>query len=565
MLCELKVENLALIESLHLTFDTEESAGLVVMTGETGAGKSIMLRAIKMLTGDRVQADWVRSGTEQCTVEALFEVNPAHQQFLVKLSESGFGEDTAVIIKRVVNAQGRSRLYINGSLATAKVVRELTDDLLNVASQHDHQQLLQPHLHLDLLDTLGDHWQERDKFAVLFKNYQIRCNALGDLRKQEQDKEQKYDFLCFQLDEIRQANLQEGEDEVLITEKSRLKNADNLIRISQQSYSSLTTTIGDELGIIRKNMEEIAQLDGDAQQLAEEISGYCFQAEDLAMQLRHYRDSLESDPYRLEQVTERIDLIQKLKRKYGGSIVDILHFADNAAQEIKRLENLESKLSDLEQEILALEKQLLSSAAHLSERRKKTARLVEKAMAEELKSLAFGRATIEVCWQEIHGEVAEIGAAGWDKIEFYFSANPGEPARPLAKVASGGELSRLMLALKCLLARKDMVETVIFDEVDAGIGGEAAEAVARKIQELAGHHQVFCITHLPQIAARGTDHYRVEKNVCNGRTQSSITILTDQQRQDEVARMLAGESATDQAHAWARELLAKSRTEWKKK
>jgi DNA repair protein RecN (Recombination protein N) len=565
MLCELKVENLALIESLHLTFDTEDGSGLVVMTGETGAGKSIMLRAIKMLTGDRAQADWVRSGTEQCIVEALFEVKPEHQQFLDKLAESGFGDDTTVIIKRVVSAKGGSRLYVNGSLATAKIVRELTSDLLNVASQHDHQQLLHPHLHLDFLDTLGEHWQERDEFTALYKNYQKRCNILDDLRKQEQDKEQKYDFLCFQLDEIRQADLEEGEDEALFAEKSRLKNADNLIRLSQQSYSSLSTTIGDELGIIRKNMEEIAQLDGDAQQLVEELSGYCFQAEDLAVQLRHYRDSLESDPYRLEQVTERIDLIQKMKRKYGESIADILQFADTAAQEIKRLENLESKLNELEQEIVNLEKQLVSHAAALGAGRKKTARHIEKAMADELKSLAFGRASLEVCWQDIKGEVAEIGPTGWDKIEFYFSANPGEPARPLAKVASGGELSRLMLALKCLLARRDMVETVIFDEVDAGIGGEAAEAVARKIQELAGHHQVFCITHLPQIAARGTDHYLVKKDVYNGRTQSSITMLTEQQRQDEVARMLAGESATDQAHAWARELLTKSRIEWKEK
>ncbi len=565
MLSELKVENLALIESLHLNFDSEESSGLVVMTGETGAGKSIMLRAIKMLTGDRVQADWVRSGTEQCSVEALFEVNPAHRQFLDKLSASGFGEETEVIIKRVVSSKGRSRLYVNGSLAPAKVVRELTDDLINVASQHDHQQLLRPNLHLDFLDTLGEHWQQRTKLAELFRTHQSRCSMLAELKKQEQDKEQKYDFLRFQLDEIRQADLQADEDETLVNEKNRLKNADNLIRLSQQSYSAISTTITDELGFIRKNMEEIAQLDGNAGQLVEDISGYCFQAEDLAMKLRHYRDSLESDPYRLEQVTERLDLIQKLKRKYGQSITDIQAFAEDAEKEIQRLESLESKLHDLEEEVAELEKQLILLATGLREQRKKTARQVENAMAEELKSLAFDRAAIEVRWQEIHGEVAEIGPSGWDKIEFYFSANPGEPARPLAKVASGGELSRLMLALKCLLARKDMVETVIFDEVDAGIGGEAAEAVARKIQELAGHHQVFCITHLPQIAARGSDHYLVQKSVYNGRTQSSITMLSEKERQDEVARMLAGESATDQAHAWAKELLDKSRIEWKEK
>lgn len=559
MLCELKVENLALIESLELSFDMEERSGLVVMTGETGAGKSIMLRAIKMLTGERAQADWVRSGTEQCTVEALFEVDPAHRQLLDKLQESGFGDDTAIIIKRVVSAAGRSKLYVNGSMATAKLVRELTSDLLNVASQHDHQQLLQPQRHLDFLDTLGEHWQQREELSFLYKTYQNLSRELSELKQQEQEKEQKYDFFRYQLEEIRQADLQENEDELLAVEKSRLKNADNLIRLSQQSYSSLSTSIVEELSTIRKNMEEIAQLDSDARQLVEEISGYSYQAEDLAMQLRQYRDSLESDPYRLEQVSERLDLIQKMKRKYGENIGDILQFAEEAEREIQRLESLESRLSELEEELAGLEKQLLEKARELSDKRRLTAQRIEEAMATELKSLSFDQAAITANWQEIQGEVSEIGSSGWDRVEFYFSANPGEPARPLAKVASGGELSRLMLALKCLLARKDMVETVIFDEVDAGIGGEAAEAVARKIQELASHHQVFCITHLPQIAARGTDHYRVEKSIYDGRTLSSISMLNDTERQGEIARMLAGESATDQTHAWARELLDKSR------
>lgn len=561
MLCELKVENLALIESLHLHFDTDESSGLVVMTGETGAGKSIMLRAIKMLTGGRAQSDWVRNGAEQCVVEALFEVNSEHRQFLDQLDGAGFGDDTTVIIKRVLSDKGRSRLYVNGSLATAKVVRELTDNLLNVAGQHDQQQLLQSQLHLDFLDTLGEHWPERTEFLALYKTYRSRCNVLAELQQQEQDKEQKRDFLRFQLDEIEQAELQPGEDEELSTEKNRLKNADNLIKLSQDSYRALSTTVLDQLNLIRKNMEQIVELDPEAGRLAEEMSGYCFQAEDLAMQLRHYRDALESDPYRLEQVTARMDQIQGLKRKYGESIDAVLHFAEDARQELERLENLEIRLSDLQQEVAELEQQLLSEAQKLSDSRHKTARHIEEAMAAELDSLAFDQAALQVSRRETEGTIGEIGPAGWDKIEFYFSANPGEPARPLAKVASGGELSRLMLAFKCLLARRDMVETVIFDEVDTGIGGEAAEAVARKIVELAGHHQVFCITHLPQIAARGTDHYRVEKNVRNGRTLSSIIMLSDEEREDEVARMLAGDSATDQAHAWARELLDNRRAE----
>lgn len=562
MLCELKIENLALIESLHLHFDTDMSHGLVVMTGETGAGKSIMLRAINMLTGGRAQSDWVRSGTDQCTVEALFEVNPKHTSLLDKLADSGIGEDSVVIIKRTVSTAGRSRIYINGSPSPAKLARELTGELLNVASQHDHQQLLQPNSHLDFLDTLGEHWQERANLAILHKTYQERSVMLADLKKEEQDKEQRYDFLKYQLDEIRGADIQEGEDEQLTQEKNRLKNSDNLIKLSQQSYASLSGNILDELNLIRKNMEEIAGLDGAASTLVEDISGYCFQAEDLAMQLRHYRDGLESDPYRLEQVTERLDLLQKLKRKYGESISDILSFAGETEKEIKRLEQLDTKLDELEKEVAHLAEELIDCAEKLSIQRRQTAAHIEKAMAEELDSLAFYRAAIEVRWQENQGLIDDITPSGSDKVELYFSANQGEPPRPLVKVASGGELSRLMLAFKCLLARKDMVETVIFDEVDAGIGGEAAEAVARKIQELATHHQVFCITHLPQIAARGTDHYLVVKSVNDGRTQSSITILDEQQRQDEIARMLAGESVTDQAHAWARELLAKSRLAW---
>jgi DNA repair protein RecN (Recombination protein N) len=564
MLCELKVENLALIESLHLSFDADDGSALVVMTGETGAGKSIMLRAIKMLTGDRAQADWVRNGADQCTVEALFEVNPGHRQFLGKLSEGGYGDETTVIIKRIISGKGRSRIYVNGSLATAKVARELTDCLLNVAGQHDQQQLLHPHLHLDFLDTLGEHWKERNELGVLHKTYRGRCAALAALKKQEQDKEQKKDFLQYQLDEIREAALQRGEDEELAAEKKKLKNAGSLIKLSQECHGLFASKLLDALNLVRKNMEQIAELDPDALPLAEQISGYCFQAEDMTMELRHYRDSLESDPYRLEQVTGRIDLVQGMKRKYGATIEAVLEGAVKMEEELERLNNLEIELSDLEKEVKRLRTGLVAAAQALSEKRKATASLIEGAMARELDSLAFNHAAIEVRRQEGTGSVEDIGPSGWDKIEFYFSANPGEPARPLAKIASGGELSRLMLALKCLLARKDMVETVIFDEVDAGIGGEAAEAVARKIQELAGHHQVFCITHLPQIAARGTDHYRVHKSVNGGRTLSSITMLSEGERENEVARMLAGDSATDQTYAWARELLTKSRTEWKK-
>jgi len=558
MLCELKVENLALIEKLKLNFDNYvDSSGLIVMTGETGAGKSIMLRAINLLTGARTSADWVRIGAESCTVEALFEVSAEHNVLLDMLRESGLDDDTTIIIKRILQSNGRSRFYVNGSLATAKMVSELTGNLLSIASQHDHQQLLQPALHLDFLDNLGELWEERQSFAEIFGCWRQKSKELQDLLQQEKDKEEKKDLLRFQLTEIRDADLAIDEDEALATEKMRLKSADQLIKLSNESYSFFLTTLQEGLAQVRKNMDQAATLDPQAEKLAEDLAGYAYQAEDLVTELRHYRDALENDPVRLEYVSARMDLVRQLKRKYGETIAGIHAHAERAERELEVLENLEIRMEHLQKEVADLEKKVLAAAADLSEKRRLAAKRMEEAMGGELASLAFNRAAFHVRFQDGPLGISHIRSQGWDRVEFFFSANPGEPPRPLAKVASGGELSRLMLALRCLLAKRDMVETVIFDEVDAGIGGEAAEAVARKIQELAGHHQVFCITHLPQIAARGTEHFLVIKTVCDGRTQSSFSRLSDEERVQELARMLAGDSVSNKTHAWARELLEK--------
>ncbi len=558
MLCELRIENLALISSLELTFDGAEAGGLIVMTGETGAGKSIMLRAIHLLTGGRASADWIRSGADSCTIEALFEIDSRNASFGAKLAASGFAEGQTVIIKRVINRAGRSKLYVNGSLATVKMVAELTLDMLSVASQHDHQQLLQAGLHLDFLDTYGELWSQREALGALYHRWQERRSALDVLRQQEQDKEQRRDFLTYQLEEIDRAELRPGEDEELAAEKKRLKSADALIKLSQESHYLLAGEILDKLVALRRNMEQLAALDPGAEKLAEELGSYTFQAEDYAAELRQYRDGLENDPYRLEQVTERLDVIRTLKRKYGERIEEILAYAERARQELARIDTMEQELEALAAEVADLQEQACRAAATLTAKRRETAAEMEVAMGRELASLAFNRSGFEVRWQQSEQRSEMLRAAGWDRVEFFFSANPGEPPRPLAKIASGGELSRLMLAVKCLLAKKDMVDTVIFDEVDAGIGGEAAEAVARKIKELSVHHQVLCITHLPQIAARGDLHFQVSKNeVEGGRTRSSVVRLNDGQRVEELARMLAGDSATLRTQDFARELLAK--------
>jgi DNA repair protein RecN (Recombination protein N) len=557
MLCELKIRNLALIESLHLDLCSSGSNGLVVMTGETGAGKSIMLRAIHLLTGGRASADWVRNGEESCVVEALFEVSPENTLLKSIFEKQGMDVEETLLVKRVVNNKGRSRMYINGSPATVKMGLELAVSLLNVASQHDHQQLLQVPYHLEFIDTIGETSTLRNTFDQSFVLWQEKCEILSNLRQKEQEKEQRRDFLQFQIEEIRTIDPVVGEDESLSSEKKRLKGAETLIRISQKSHTLLSSSLHDGLTQIRMDMSQVAELDATAEELATELGGLSFLAEDLVVKLRSYRDSLTNDPRRLDEVNERLNELQSLKRKYGSSLEDVVDYVENAEKELLQIKNLDKAVADCEVELSEMEKALCGKATQLSAKRKTTARKFETAMKRELESLAFNQSGLEVRFLEHDGNTNALRLGGWDRVEFFFSANPGEPPRPLAKVASGGELSRLMLAFKCLLAKKDMVETVIFDEVDAGIGGEAAEAVARKIQELSTHHQVFCITHLPQIAARGNTHFLVEKGVSDGRTQSEITLLDPQQRLDEMSRMLAGDSVTEQTRAWAEELLQK--------
>ena len=559
MLCELKIENLALIDSAHLIFEQNQEASLAVMTGETGAGKSMMLRAIALLTGRRASSEWIRSGEERCTVEALFEVNDNHHQVRHLLEAGGYGTDTIIIIKRIINRKGRSRIYVNGSLATARFVSEIGALLVNIASQHDHQQLLHPPRHLDFLDTLGDHWALRRTTEQVYEKWQQARTLLSELHTRERDREQRMDFLSFQVKEIRTVSPVVGEDDELEKERSRLKSADLLIRLSRESLGILANSVPDDLAQLRKLTDQLSDHDPDVGELASDIRDFSYLAEEFESRLRKYHDGLENDPLRLEEVNERLSDLQGLKRKYGETITDIIAFSERAEQELAQIENLEKEIEDQRNRLKALENDLLKESVSLSKARKETAQLLEQEMASQLSTLSFNKAAIEVRFEAHDYTVDTIRSSGFDRVEFFLRANPGEPSRPLAKIASGGELSRLMLAMKCLLAQKDMVETIIFDEVDAGISGEAAETVARKIRELSDHHQVICITHLPQIAARGTEHLVVEKEVINNRTQSTVSILSDKDRIAELARMLAGASATEQTEAWAYELLSKGK------
>ena len=559
MLQELRVQNLALIDALHLDLSSRKT-GLIVLTGETGAGKSIILQAINLLTGGRGSASWVRNDCDQAGIEATFTVRPNHNEINALLHEHSLKDGNNCIIRRTLAREGRSKLYVNDQAVTTRLCSELTAHLINIASQHDHQQLLNSRNHLDFLDLFGELRGMRQQFAKLFQRWQHASSELRQLLEKEQDKEQQRDFLRFQLAEIRKSRPLPGEDEQLLREREQLKSSDILLRLLGESCTKMSGTVTQSLVEIRKNIEHAASIDDTLAPLAERIASAGYEIEDLAAYLTRYHEAIPMDPSRLEWISARLAELKQLQRKYGPTLEEVLAFADKAEADLEVLESLEAEIRQAELRLEKISTEALLRATELSQARREVAKKLEAGMMQELASLSFNQAEFKVSLAVPEGLGLDgIQSTGRDIVEFLFSANPGEPPKSLAKIVSGGELSRLMLAMKCLLARRDQVDTVIFDEVDAGIGGQAAESVAEKIGELAGHHQVLCITHLPQIAAWADLHFKVEKQVENGRTRTVIKELNQQERTQELARMLGGEHPTLQTLAFAGELIARSR------
>ncbi|WP_417911234.1 DNA repair protein RecN [Candidatus Electronema sp. PJ] len=551
MLLELRINDLALISTLELDFSLAP-AGLIVFTGETGAGKSIILQAVHLLTGGRASASLVRSGCTQATIEASFDIS-RQPEIANLLREHGLDSGDECILRRIVTDKGRSRFFVNDRLATARLTAALGENLVNIAGQHDQQQLLRSSSHIDFLDGYAELLAKREQYSQIFAQRQKLLHRLRQMREQEQGKEQQRDFLKFQLKEIRQAGPQPGEDEQLIKERDLLKSSTVLVELVGKSHYLLQEKMREQLTVIRKNMEQAAALDPQLKELTERISSASFEIEDLEGCLEAYLEAMPKDQGRMDEIAARLALLRQLQRKYGATLEEVLAFADKIAKELNALDHLEQAIADVEKELASVEKELRQRAAELSTERTQTGAKLSQAMQKELVSLSFKQTLFEV---SVQVDETVLSATGWDKVEFLFSANPGEPLKPLTEVVSGGELSRLMLAMKCLFARQDKVETVILDEIDAGIGGEAASAVARKIDELAGHHQVFCITHLPQIAAYGDAHFFVEKAVEDSRTRTAIRSLSLPERIAELARMLGGDKPSEQTVALAREMLA---------
>jgi DNA repair protein RecN (Recombination protein N) len=538
MLRFLRIRNLAVIEAVEVEFDS----GFNVLTGETGAGKSILVEAVGLLLGARASADLVRTGEAQATIEAIFEASDGRE----------------LIVRREISSQGRSRSFINGALATAAALRDLSARLVELHGQHEHQALLDPLAHLPLLDEYADLGEAASNVAAAWTKVRTLREQLERSRMDAREKAARLDLIAFQLGEIEKAAPKAGEDEDLAATKQVLASAERIQRLCQESYDALydsDAAVLAGLGGVWKRVGELATIDPQFAPYVESRDGIKSQLEDLAFFLRSYADGIDASPGRLQQVEDRLALLERLKRKYGPTLQEVIEKGDALARERDLLTGAGERAEDLAKALDEADAAYLNVARDLSRKRRTAAIQFARELEALLAELAMARTRFEVRFNEGELPSGEWSERGIDQAEFFVSPNPGEDLRPLARIVSGGELSRVMLALKTLAAEDAPGKTLIFDEVDAGIGGRVADVVGARLQALGERFQVLCITHLPQIAARGMTQFLIEKSVRGSRTVTRVERLDEPGRIEEVARMIGGASVTEQVRASARELL----------
>ncbi|WP_419873813.1 DNA repair protein RecN [Candidatus Pristimantibacillus sp. PTI5] len=561
MLRELSIRNLAVIEEVNVTFHQ----GFHVLTGETGAGKSILIDALSLLVGGRGSADMVRYGCDKAEMEALFDLPGNHPVWgvLTKLGVHASCEEM-LVIRRELSAHGKSSSRVNGQLVTMTMLREIGECLVNIHGQHEHQSLLRTEQHLEWLDLFaGDLLIERKQnYRSVFSGLQQTRAALRDLENSTRQNVQMLDLYRFQIEEISNAQLKPQEDELLAEQRRKLMYAGKRMDAVSEAYDLLYG--GKGLDMVSKAVAKLIDIQtydpAKLNPLLEQLQSAFYQAEDAAFQLRDYRDGIESDPDELSQVEDRLDLINGLKRKYGESIPDILAYLDRTMIDRDKIENRDQLLEELRLEESKLYEQALVLAKELSLLREHAAAKLSEAIENELEQLQMPSAKFCV---QIDTTVAGSGETkqirlhsnGMDEAIFMLSTNPGEPMKQLSKIASGGEMSRIMLALKSIFAEIDQVPVLIFDEVDTGVSGRAAQAIAEKMSQLASKCQVFSITHLPQVACMADHHYEIRKQVIGARTSTSVKELLDTVRIDELARMLGGVEVTEKTRHHAQEML----------
>lgn len=557
MLSELTIRNFAIIESLSVSFQK----GLTVLTGETGAGKSIIIDAVHLLVGGRGSAEFVRHGEDRAEIEGLFYIDGSQHPVLAKAKEFGIEvEDGMIVLRRDISRSGKSVCRVNGKLVTIALLREIGSALIDIHGQHEHQELMDETKHISLLDQFGS--EEIQPAALeyqnVFRDYEQKLKKLKSLSENEQQMAHRLDLIQFQFEEIYSAQLKINEDEELAEEKRKLNNFEKVYESIQSGYTALN---GDQrgldwIGMAMDNLEGAAELDPAYKELHESLANSFYLLEDAARSLRNELDILEYDPQRLNEIEDRLNEINQLKRKYGKTIEEILEYCAKIEEEIETLQNKEVHIGQMEKELTSLKKDLQIEAANLTKARRKWAKKLTGLIHRELKELYMEKTVFEV---KIETDEESFLKNGTDKVEFYISTNPGEPLKPLSKVASGGELSRIMLALKSIFSKHQGVTSIIFDEVDTGVSGRVAQAIAEKIYKVAINSQVLCISHLPQVAAMADTHLYIAKKIKGGRTKTSVTSLAETDKVQEICRMISGVEITDLTRRHAEELLNMAR------
>lgn len=553
MLQELRIKNFAIIDELNLSF----SKGLNILSGETGAGKSIILNAVHLLLGDKVTEEWIRSSEEEASVEALFDISgnlEVKERIKEKASHlQGAGEEDSLIIRRVISRSGRGKVFINGNLATLGVLSEVGEGLLSIYGQHEHQSLQRVETHIDILDEFGGLFGLREEFQKQYQEFVSLSEEVEKIRTEKERRAKERELMAFQSKEIEASGIQIGEEESLKEERTILTHAKKLMDFANASEETLYSEEGSTIEKIQRMVNqgrEMAAIDPSLSQPLEALESTLIQLEEIALALRDYSRRVEINPMRLEEIENRLEEIDRLKRKYGSTIKEVVSFKRKIDEALKSFTSDEEKLSQLEGCLEPLRHTVSGLGKKLSDERKKIALELKKSVERELNSLGMKKTVFE-----IHIDPSPLSLKGVDRVEFLISPNVGEEVKPLAKIASGGELSRIMLAMKRILAKVGGRQVLIFDEVDSGIGGAMAEVVGKKLRELSHHHQVICVTHLPQIACFADQHHSVRKEVKSGRTITSVDRLEKETIIDEIARMLGGVKITEKTRAHAKEMI----------
>lgn len=561
MLSLLKIKNIALIDEIELEF----SKGLNLLTGETGSGKSIIVDSLSALTGERVSSDLIKEGETNAQIEGLFSIKPTadlHEIFYESGIELDDETEAELIVRRELSLSGKNRIFVNNQSVTQSFLRKIGTFLVDIHGQGEQATLFNSRTHLEILDEYAEAENLRQNVAEKYKEWSAIQRELELLREDEAQKLQLLDILQFQVEEIAKANLQTGEDEALEEEKRRLNNVEKLSTLSDESYALLyenEEAVLTNLERIIRRINGLADYESIFTGYGEGLQNAQAVLEDLAISLRDFRNGLEFSPERLSEIENRLAEIARLKRKYGGDIESVLaHFAESE-ERLNNIQTAELRENELNKQLGKLREDYLNSARQLNEKRSKAAKRFEKSVEESLKAVSLEKARFEVRIESDEINDKSFSLKGFDTIEFYFSANLGESVKPIAKVASGGELSRLMLVLNTVAKLSESAKTMVFDEIDTGIGGRVAEAVGLKLRELSRNQQVLCVTHQPQVASLADHHYLVEKEMGKNRTQIQVRELSEVQQIEEVARMLAGEKITETARQHAREMIAAKR------